>query len=64
MFDINEITLKELDYTVPVSLTITEDGFITALVGYFDVIFDGPNMNSVSIIVFIILLLLKKTLDT
>ncbi|GAB1605886.1 protein arginine N-methyltransferase 3-like [Argonauta hians] len=48
IFDISQISLKELDYTAPVSLTITEDGFITALVGYFDAIFDGPNLNSVT----------------
>lgn len=45
--DISTITLTGLDYTVPLSLKMTLDGNITALVGYFDVIFDGDNMKTV-----------------
>ena len=46
--DISTITLKGLDYTAPLSLKMIHDGNISALVGYFDVIFEGDNMKTVS----------------
>lgn len=45
--DISTVTLKGLDYMAPLSVKITQDGNINALVGYFDVIFEGTNMKTV-----------------
>lgn len=45
-FDLMKISVRDLEFEEDFSLTITEDGNVSALVGYFDVDFEGNAQNS------------------